>query len=466
MSDASPATPTRAGKTVGGKYRLVRLLGSGGMGEVYEAQHAGIGRRFAIKFLHPLLAGNHEAVARFQREAQAAGGLENENIAAVVDMGNADDGTPFLVMEFLDGEDLGHLLVRSGPLSAPRATYITIQACRGLAAAHVRNIVHRDLKPENLYICKRNDGSDQVKVLDFGIAKLHANTGLTQTGTTMGTPFYMSPEQARGAKEVDVRTDIYSLGVILYEMLSGAKPHPGDSYNEILYHVLTQEPAALDTVRPGLPPGLAAVVHKAMAHETTERFASAAEFTAALIPFAGRAVTPVRSQVGLAAAGDTLSSPVSLPVMGVVTPPWPEPLEATAPVRKGPRLRVWAVLAAGAAAVVGAWLAWPTTQAKPQPPTVAPRPAAIPAPTPAPPPLPASPPPTPSQPAPSAPAAKAVEPPPERPAAPVHPKHAGRPRASGRATQPAPTVPTDGAAEAAPHRKLIRAIDRDNPFGQ
>jgi len=188
VTESYGAVNARVGKTAGGKYRLVRLLGSGGMGEVYEAQHAAIGRRFAIKFLHSLLASNGESVARFQREAQAAGGLENENIAAVVDIGTADDGAPFLVMEYLEGEDLAKLLVRSGPLSVPRAAYIIIQACRGLAAAHSRGIVHRDLKPENLFICKRNDGSDLVKVLDFGIAKLHTGrlgTGITQTGTTM-----------------------------------------------------------------------------------------------------------------------------------------------------------------------------------------------------------------------------------------------------------------------------------------
>jgi serine/threonine protein kinase len=163
------------------------------------------------------MAEKSEIVSRFQREAQAAGSLENENIAAVVDAGTAEDGAPYLVMEYLEGEDLAHLLVRSGPLPVPRAAYVIIQACRGLAAAHGRGIVHRDLKPENLFVCKRNDGSDLVKVLDFGIAKLHtgATAGLTQTGTTMGTPFYMSLEQARGAKEVDQRTDIYALGVYL-----------------------------------------------------------------------------------------------------------------------------------------------------------------------------------------------------------------------------------------------------------
>ena len=162
MTEGEGAANTRVGKLLGGKYRLVRLLGAGGMGEVYEAQHEIIGRRFAIKFLHPQLASNTEVVARFQREAQAAGGLENENIAAVVDAGTADDGAPYLVMEYLDGEDLAHLLVRGGALPLARAVFIMIQACRGLAAAHSRGIVHRDLKPENLYICRRNDGSDQI----------------------------------------------------------------------------------------------------------------------------------------------------------------------------------------------------------------------------------------------------------------------------------------------------------------
>jgi serine/threonine protein kinase len=291
------------------------------MGEVYEAQHAVVGRRFAIKFLHPFLADNNEIVARFQREAQAAGSLENENIAAIVDAGTADDGAPFLVMEYLEGEDLAHLLVSNGPLPVNRAAYIIIQACRGLAAAHGSDIVHRDLKPENLFVCKRNDGTDQVKVLDFGIAKFHAGAGLTQTGTTMGTPYYMSIEQARGAKEVDLRTDIYALGVILYEILTGSKPHPGDTYNEILYHVIASEPTPLHSVRPGLPPGLAAVIHKAMAREAENRYSSAVDLMKALVPFAGRSVTPLYSQVGLAATSrETASSPLSLPVMPVSLP--------------------------------------------------------------------------------------------------------------------------------------------------
>jgi serine/threonine-protein kinase len=495
VTESYGAVNTRVGRTAGGKYRLVRLLGSGGMGEVYEAQHSAIGRRFAIKFLHSLLASNGESVARFQREAQAAGGLENENIAAVVDIGTADDGAPFLVMEYLEGEDLAKLLVRGGPLSVPRAAYIIIQACRGLAAAHSRGIVHRDLKPENLFICKRNDGSDLVKVLDFGIAKLHTGrlgTSITQTGTTMGTPYYMSLEQARGAREVDHRTDIYALGVILYEILSGAKPHPGESYNEILYHVLSKDPAPLDSMRPGLPPGLSEVVCKAMARETDDRYASAADFTAALIPFAGRAVTPLRSQVGLAAVpGDTINSPVSLPA--IVAPAsstriLPE-IPADVPERSRSRVIVWVVLAA-VVAFLGTLGLWLVLRHEPAP-TPVPAPVSVPGPAPVPPfggfgtdspphlpprashaPV-AAPAPVPVE-TPSPPAKIESPPgrPPGRPPGQLSPKHTaspGAPAAGGpmREVVLPPSQPAENPENLPnPRRKPVRAIDRSNPFAE
>ena len=467
MTQGYGALATRVGRTAGGKYKLVRVLGRGGMGDVYEAQHSLIGRRFAIKFLHPDLADNAEIISRFQREAQAAGGLENENIAAVVDAGTADDGAPYLVMEYLEGEDLAHLLVRSGPLPVPRAAYILIQACRGLAAAHERNIVHRDLKPENLFVCKRNDGSDLVKVLDFGIAKLQlrgAGTGLTHTGATMGTPFYMSLEQARGAKEVDHRTDIYSLGVILYEILSGAKPHPGESYNEILYHVISNEPTPLDSIREGLPAGLAAAAHKCMAREPSDRYASVVELMEALIPFAGRAVTPLRTSLGA-----TVQSPVTLTDKPVITPVVSAKTEVFVEAVPHKRSRPVVFGAVAVAAVLLGVVLWVVLARKPVPPAPAPTPVVMP--VPAPPvaaPI--------AVPAVVAAPAEDVEVPPasprERPPGLRQPKRAPSAVAPFADAKAAKTVaPAAQPAESqeipsTPRRKLVRAIDRQNPFAE
>jgi serine/threonine-protein kinase len=297
--------PAAPGEVLAGKYRITRLVGAGGMGTVYEAQHAVLGRRFAVKLLHPELARQQDLLERFRREAQAAGSLENENIASIIDFGHREDGIPFIVMELLVGEDLSKLLAHHGPLPVARAVNVVIQACRGLDAAHAAGIIHRDLKPENLFVCKRGDGSDLVKILDFGIAKLGSGLGdgpmsaVTRTGSTLGTPFYMPPEQARGEKTLDHRADIYALGVILYEALTGEKPHPGDSYNAILYHILTQAPAPLASLRPTLPPDLAEAVHGALAFDPGDRPASAMELARAIAKHAGRQVTPVQSQFEL-----------------------------------------------------------------------------------------------------------------------------------------------------------------------
>jgi serine/threonine protein kinase len=302
---SSEAATSRVGELLADKYRVVRFLGEGGMGTVYEAQHEVVGRRFAVKFLHAELAQHKEILERFKREARAAGALESENIAQVVDFGQAADGIPYMVMELLVGEDLARFLAREGPLPVVRAVNLIIQACRGLDAAHAAGIIHRDLKPENLFVCRRGDGSDLVKILDFGIAKLALGGAdgpagsLTRTGSTMGTPFYMSPEQARGAKEVDHRADIYGLGVILFEALTAQKPHPGDSYNEILYHILTQPPTSVATLRSGLPSDLLAVMERTLSFEPGLRPASAMELARALTPYAGRQVTPVHSQFEL-----------------------------------------------------------------------------------------------------------------------------------------------------------------------
>jgi eukaryotic-like serine/threonine-protein kinase len=304
-----------AGEIVGGKYRLTRFLAAGGMGSVYEAQHTVVKRRVAVKFLRADLAVERASLARFQREAQAAGALESEHIAAALDFGIAADGSPFIVMEYLVGESLSSLLEREGRLAPGRAADLVVQACRGVETAHASGIVHRDLKPQNLFVARRQDGTDLVKVLDFGVAKLEAEdqgAGTTRTGTVLGTPAYMSPEQARGEKLIDHRSDVYSLGAILYELLSGEKPHPGDSPNAILYHIATHPPVPLESVVPDLPKGLVATVERAIAREPGDRQSSAATLAEELRAFAVREVHPAPELQTSSPAGSDGSLPTVL----------------------------------------------------------------------------------------------------------------------------------------------------------
>ena len=329
----------RVGEIVGGKYRLVRYIAAGGMGAVYQALHTVVGRRFAIKLLHPELALQRESLARFQREAQAAGAIESEHVTAALDFGIAEDGSPFIVMEYLAGESLRALIDRETsqkPLPLARAVDIVLQACQGVAAAHRAGIVHRDLNPQNLFICRREDGTDLVKVLDFGIAKLETlQSAETRTGTVLGTPAYLSPEQARGEKSVDHRTDIYGLGAVLYELLSGQKPHPGDSHNAILHHICTQPALPLDTKPLGLPPDLVATVQQALASDPSKRQDSADTLAHAIAVYAKREVWPAPRDdeaVPTAASGPSLKNAGA-------------PAKATAGPRRGRVIGIAAVLA-------------------------------------------------------------------------------------------------------------------------
>jgi eukaryotic-like serine/threonine-protein kinase len=274
----------RIGNIIDGKYEIVALIGQGGMGSVYEARHTIIKRRYAVKILHAQFAENKNVSQRFILEAQAAAAIGSDHIIEVTDAGTTNDGCPYLVMELLEGEDLAAVLERQGPLAPARAAGLVSQACEALAAAHRSGIVHRDLKPGNLFVARRPDGREWLKVLDFGIAKFK-DLSLTPTQFMLGTIFYMSPEQAEIAKEVDGRADIYSMGVILYEALTGHLPFPARELRQVLAQVLTGLSIPPTTHRPDLPAELEKVVLRAMAKEREDRFQSMEALAAALRPF-------------------------------------------------------------------------------------------------------------------------------------------------------------------------------------
>lgn len=279
------------GDLLDGKYELIRLLGEGGMGSVYEANHTLIGRRLAVKFLHPQYATSPDVVTRFQREAQAAAQIGHENIIEVTDMGTSEDESPYIVMEFLEGTDLKGLLEDDGVLEPKRAAHIMVQALDALQAAHDVGIIHRDLKPENIYLISKGNNPDYVKLLDFGISKFRAletdgAKGLTQTGTVLGTPHYMSPEQARGEQDLSPRSDIYAMGVILYQMMTGHLPFDAPNYNALLIKILTEDPPAPEDLNPEIPMELIDTINIAMARDPGVRFGTCQEFRQRLLPFA------------------------------------------------------------------------------------------------------------------------------------------------------------------------------------
>jgi serine/threonine protein kinase len=265
------------------------------MGAVYEAQHLVVKRRFAVKFLRADLARRRDALQRFKREAEATGALEGENIAAAVDFGVADDGAPYIVMQYLDGVDLGTLLGQEGPLPLARAAELVVQACRGMQEAHAAGVVHRDLKPRNLFVCRRGDGTDLLKIVDFGVAKLlldDPTSQVTRTGSMVGTPSYMSPEQARGETAIDARADVHALGVIFYELLTGRTPYRGDSFHAVIHQIATQPPLPLECEGREFPPELVKVVERALSSDPAARPQSAGQLGLELAPFARREAWP------------------------------------------------------------------------------------------------------------------------------------------------------------------------------
>ena len=278
----------KEGTVVAGKYVVERVIGVGGMGVVVAARHLELDERVALKFLLPETLQFPDVVARFSREARAAVRIKSEHVARIIDVGRLEDGAPYIVMEYLEGGDLEGLLEKRGALSVERAVDFTLQALEAVAAAHALGIVHRDLKPANLFLTKLGDGTTSIKVLDFGISKRLSgeSIALTQRETMLGSPLYMPPEQMRAPGEVDTRSDIWSVGVILYELLSGKSPFLAPSIGEVLIQVLEAEPPRLSTVVPRLPQGLEQVVHKCLAKAKENRYATVGELAMALRPFA------------------------------------------------------------------------------------------------------------------------------------------------------------------------------------
>jgi eukaryotic-like serine/threonine-protein kinase len=293
-----PAFDNKLGQLLLGRYRIVRKLGEGGMGAVYEGKHELINKRLAIKCLHPQYMSNKEVVERFYREANAATAVGNEHIIEVSDVGAFDDGSPFMVMEFLEGIEFGRYIEQEGSLPIGRLVHIVSQVCSALAAAHERGIVHRDMKPENIYLVPRERDPHFVKVLDFGISKMREQNealggSLTKTGMALGTPYYMPPEQAQGVRDIDHRADVYAVGVILYQGLTGRLPFDAESYPALMVKILTEPPAPPTVFRKDVPDELEAVVMRAMEKDRNRRYQNMNELAEALLPFAGMEGAPV-----------------------------------------------------------------------------------------------------------------------------------------------------------------------------
>ncbi len=280
------------------KYQVERVLGSGGMGVVVAARHIHLDERVAIKFLRPEALTNAEAVARFNQEARVAVKIKSEHVARVIDVGQLANGAPYLVMEYLEGLDLSQWLKDYGPLEVPQAVEFIVHACEALAEAHAAGIVHRDLKPANLFTVREADGLLSVKVLDFGISKLStlgsmAAPSMTNTSAVLGSPQYMSPEQMQSSKTVDSRTDIWSLGIILYELLAGFAPFNAETMPELVLAIVRDPFTPLRQARRGLPWGVDRAVTRALEKDRAVRFQTVADLAVALKEFAPPNALPI-----------------------------------------------------------------------------------------------------------------------------------------------------------------------------
>ena len=279
------ASPVKPGDMLAGKYRVEKLLGMGNMGVVVAATHVALKQRVALKFMLPTKAAGQEQYARFLREAQAAVRLRTQHVARVSDVGTLASGAPYMVMELLDGRDLAAVLHERGPLPVAEAVDYILQACEAVAEAHACGIVHRDIKPANLFLARGLDGKPCVKVLDFGISKHRDEVKLTQEEAVLGSPLYMSPEQIRSSGTVDARSDVWALGVVLYELVAGQTPFHADRIMELVTKVSFEPPSPLTRHRPDAPPGFEAILRQCFEKDRERRLPSVAALAAALVPF-------------------------------------------------------------------------------------------------------------------------------------------------------------------------------------
>ncbi|HEY2410292.1 MAG TPA: serine/threonine-protein kinase [Polyangiaceae bacterium] len=309
------------GKVLAGKFRIERVLGQGGMGVVVQAHHLVLDEPVALKFLLSDAMMNGEAVARFEREARAAVKIKSEHVARVSDVGRLEDGAPYMVMELLRGRDLGALLVERGPMPLEDVVDYLLQAGEAIAEAHGLGIVHRDLKPQNLFLTQRADGSPCVKVLDFGISKLTGagsgsgnDAGMTRTSAVMGSPLYMSPEQLLSARDVDMRTDVWALGVICFELLTGKSPFMAETLPQLCMTITHSPPASLRGFRPDLPLELERLILRCLEKDRGRRVATVAELALALVQFAPRRARLSAERIErLARAAGFTASALALP---------------------------------------------------------------------------------------------------------------------------------------------------------
>ena len=369
MGAPAPQLPVATGEVVAGKYLVERVVGSGGMGVIVAARHLQLDQQVALKFLHPHVLSSDQSVARFLREAKSTVRLKSDHVARVYDVDTLPNGAPYAVMELLEGVDLATYARTSGPLRIADAVEFVVQACEGIVEAHALGIVHRDLKPQNLFVTRRVNGSPRIKVLDFGISKSigGADFSLTDSAVVLGSPLYMSPEQMKASRNVDVRSDVWSLGVILYELVCGKVPFDGESITELCLKVVTAPPPPPREMRTDIPEALAAIVLRCLEKDVNLRFPSVAALAEALEPFsagAERGVTD-RTWRSLAETADALdrrsmagiaagAAPTSTPPVANTHSTWDRQLE---PQRRPGFVR-GLVVGLGFAVVLGAGLTY------------------------------------------------------------------------------------------------------------